>query len=149
MKNFLMIACVAVCTVFMAGNTSYAIGGGNGGGGGKVASSARVVMTNTESTGGVPVAAWVRLAGTNVPSTLGALRDQLIFMGPGETRQTNNLRNGNYIITTVDVRNIQLPDSTPIDQAAINSVEIDSSSFEINGVDRTVNVSGSGIGFTN
>jgi len=38
MKNFLMIACVAVCTVFMAGNTSYAIGGGNGGGGGKVAS---------------------------------------------------------------------------------------------------------------
>jgi len=70
-------------------------------------------------------------------------------MGPGETRQTNNLRNGNYIITTVDVRDIQLPDSTPIDQDSINLVEIDSSSFEINGVDRTVNVSGSGIGFTN
>jgi len=111
-KNFLMIACVAVCTVFMAGNTSYAIGGGSGGGGGKVASSARVVITNTSPVGGTAVAAWV--------------------------------------ITTVNVLDIiNIPDNTPIDQAAVNQAMIDSETFVINGVDRTVNVNGATIGFVN
>jgi len=130
----------------VSSNTSYAIGGG--GGGGKKASSARVVITNVEAVSGISVAAWVRRVGTNVPSTLGGLRSQLIFLGPGETRQTNNLRNGDYIITTVDVNNLALPDNTPIDQDDIESVAIASTTFAIDGVDRTVDVNSAGIGFT-
>lgn len=143
-----MIACAAVCTILVSGNTAHAIGGG--GGGGKTARSARVVMTNTEPVaGGASIAAWVRTVNTPVPRTLGALRSQLIFMGPGETRSTNNLRNGNYTITTVDVANLAAPDNTPLDVATVNMVTIDSQSFAINGVDRTVNVNSAGIAIQN
>jgi len=134
-KNFLVIACVAVCAVLMAGNTSYAIGGGGGGGGGKTASSARVALTNTSAVGGTSVAAWVRLAGTDVPSTIGALRNQLIFLGPG---------------TTVDVASIAgIPDNVEIGQSDVDAAMIDSESFVIEGIDRTVDVNGSSISFQN
>lgn len=148
MKNILMIACAAVCAILVSGNTAHAIGGG--GGGGKVARSAKVVMTNTEPVaGGISIAAWVRPVNTPLPRTLGALRSQLIFMGPGETRSTNNLRNGNYSITTVDVANLMAPDNTPLDAATVGAVTIDSENFAINGVDRTANLSRNGITFRN
>lgn len=149
MKNVLMIACVAVCTVFMSANTSYALGGNGGGGGGKTASSARVAITNTEAVAGTDVAVWIRTVGTRVPSTLGALRSQLIFLAPTDVRNTNNLRNGSYLITTVDVANLVAPDDTPIDQAVVDSAQIDTQSFQINGIDRSVDVSGTGINFRN
>ena len=150
MKNFLMIACLAVCTALVSTSTSYAVVGG-GGGGGKVASSARVAVQNSEPVaGGAGIAVWIRTTGTRVPATVDALRDELIFLGPGESRNTNNLRNGNYLITSVDIESLNLiPGDTPINQAAIDANDITTSSFSIEGVDRSLVVNSNTIDFLN
>lgn len=133
MKNFLMIACLAVCTIFVSANTSYAIGGG----GGKVSSRADVVLTNN---GGTPVAVWVRPATTAFPATLGELRDMLTFVGPGQTVTIRGLRNGPYEVSVTAAAALVGPDSGPIPPVSTSD-----SSFELNGVERTILISGTSI----
>ena len=126
MKNFLMIACLAVCTIFVSANTSYAIGGG----GGKVSSRADVVLTNNGET---PVAVWVRPATTPFPATLGELRDMLVFVGPSQSMTIRSLRNGPHEVTVTAADGLVGPDNGPIPL-----VNTDDNGFELNGVERTI-----------
>ena len=126
MKNFLMIACLAVCTIFVSANTSYAIGGG----GGKVSSRADVVVTNNST---AAVAVWVRPATTPFPATLGELRDMLVFVGPGQSMTIRSLRNGPHDVTVTAADGLVGPDNGPIPL-----VNTDDNAFELNGVERTI-----------
>ena len=128
-----MIACLAVCTIFVSANTSYAIGGG----GGKVSSRADVVVTNNST---AAVAVWVRPATTAFPATLGELRDMLTFVGPGQTVTIRGLRNGPYEVSVTAAAALVGPDSGPIPPVSTSD-----SSFELNGVERTILISGTSI----
>ena len=128
-----MIACLAVCTIFVSANTSYAIGGG----GGKVSSRADVVVTNNSD---AAVAVWVRPATTPFPATLGELRDMLTFVGPGQTVTIRGLRNGPFEVSVTAAAALVGPDSGPIPPVSTSDA-----SFELNGVERTVLINGTSI----
>ena len=128
-----MIACLAVCTIFVSANTSYAIGGG----GGKVSSRADVVVTNNSD---AAVAVWVRPATTPFPATLGELRDMLTFVGPGQTVTIRGLRNGPFEVSVTAAAALVGADSGPIP-----AVSTSDAAFELNGVERTVLINGTSI----
>lgn len=134
---------VAACAVLISSSDALA-----GGPSGKTSSRARVVLTNTEATAGIGIAAWVRPVGTPLPATLGAFRSKLIFLGPGETRRTSRLKNGNYQVSIVNAADTAGPDNTAITVANLPPI-LGMADFAINGNDRTANVSSAGVGFTN
>ena len=137
MKNFLMIACLAVCTVFVSNSTSYAIGGGKG------ASPAVLTIENT-SPGFISV--WVRPSNTPIPATLADLRPLLRVLDIDEPDFVD-INGGNYTITTVPTATLGLfPEDTELDQATIDSVGV-SATFRVDGVDMTALVDGTGITF--
>lgn len=145
MKNFIVCGLVAICAVVMTGDEALATGGG----GGKTKSRARVVFRNTEPAAGEGIAVWVRPVGTALPATLGQLRSQLIFAGPGETRSTNQLKNGAYEVSSVLARDTVGPANTPLTPAAVAGLVIGSTQTNINGVDRTFNVNSAALTATN
>jgi hypothetical protein len=145
-KNFLFIAIVTVCTALVSSDNAMAVV--LGGGGGKSKSKARVVLENTEPANGIGIAAWIRPVGTPLPATLGAFRGKLIYMGPGETRQTAKLKNGAYTISIVNAAQTAGPANTPVNQNNLPQI-LGNQNFNINGNNRTANVSRSGVGFTN
>ena len=138
MKNFLMIACLAICTAFVSGNTAYAIGNNSGG---KSANSAPIELINV---GKSPIAVWVRSEGTNFPNTINNFVDELIFLDSGQPPViTDDLRNGSIIVTSYSVLALNqlsegLPGNTRIEPTDIEPAVIDNALVNVNGVQQTL-----------
>lgn len=143
MKNLIVFGLVAACAVLMSAESVLAVGGG----GGKQANSARMVFNSTVPAGGIGLAVYVRAPGEAIPSTLGALRSKLIYLNPGETRQTKKLKNGSYQIFLVNSAITAGNANTPVD---INMIPLLGTTEQaVNGFNRTFNVNAGGITPTN
>ena len=141
MKNFVLFGLVAICTVAMSSESAMAVGGG------KTSKKARLSFKNVEPVNGAGLAVYVRAPGAPIPRTLGALRKQLIYIAPGETRKTGRLKNGKYELYAVNVAATRGDENTPID---VNNIPgLLSSTTDVNGFERTFDLNSAGFRSTN
>jgi len=145
MKNFLIVALVAVATVLIANENALAGGGGGGGkgkaGGGssKAGPTATLTIENTETAAADAISVWVRPAGTAEPATFGELQALLETIEPGESQPFPDLAAGEFDVSVIAASALAgFPAGTAIPAGTVDSMSIGGTSqFTIDGTDLT------------
>ena len=137
MKNMILTAICCVLAVVATSEMTLA-----GGGGGKNNNKSRIILTNTDEPGqGTDYAVYVRKEGTRVPNTIGQL--DLIFVGAGQTRQTNELKQGQYEITIIEASTVaNLDDDTQIDEGDLEGLETETVTLGADDLDVEISTAG-------